>query len=199
MQYNSIEELEAYFKEEIKRVSDKEIKEIEAEMEEIRKKVISEMEDSAKSNAAIISEQEMKEMTSEHAIALSRLQDENNRKLMNKRRELTTSLFDEVTEKLRQFSRTPEYVTSMTGKLKALTGKYKSHAIICVGPQDEKLLPQFFEVYQGDIEGFVDKAIELGGFRLRFEDEGIVIDETFDATLKDEKEKFYSNSNLIIS
>ncbi|MGB4588111.1 MAG: V-type ATP synthase subunit E family protein [Clostridiaceae bacterium] len=198
MQYNTIEELEAYFNEEIKRVSNKEISEIEAEIEAIRKKVISELEENAKTNAEIIVDQEMKEMESEHAIAISRLQDENNRKLMNYRKELTTSLFDEVTAKLDSFSKTSEYGELMVKKIKAQSGKHQGHAVITVALKDEKLLPELLKNYEGDVEGKVDPTIELGGFSIMFEQEGIVIDETFDSTLKDEKEKFYSKSNLII-
>jgi len=198
MQYNTIEELEAYFNEEIKRVSSKEISEIEAEIEAIRKKVISELEENAKTNAKIIIEQETKEMESDHAISISRLQDENNRKLMNYRKELTTSLFDEVTAKLKAFSETPEYSELMMKKIKAQSGKHQGHAVISVALKDEKLLPELLKNYEGDVEGKIDPSIELGGFSMMFESEGVVIDETFDSTLKDEKEKFYSTSNLII-
>jgi vacuolar-type H+-ATPase subunit E/Vma4 len=198
MQYNTIEELEAYFNEEIKRVSSKEISEIEAEIEAIRKKVISELEENAKTNAKIIVEQEIREMESEHAINISRLQDENNRKLMNYRKELTTKLFDEVTAKLKAFSESPEYGVLMLKKIKAQSGKHQGHAVISVALKDEKLLPELLNNYEGDVEGKIDPAIALGGFSIMFENEGIVIDETFDSTLKDEKEKFYSTSNLII-
>ena len=198
MQYNTIEELEAYFNDEIKRVSSKEISEIEAEIEAIRKKVISELEENAKTNAKIIVDQEIKEMESEHSISISRLQDENNRKLMNYRKELTTKLFDEVTEKLKAFSESPEYRVLMLKKIKAQSGNHQGHAVISVALKDEKLLPELLKNYEGEVEGKVDPAIELGGFSIMFENEGIVIDETFDSTLKDEKEKFYSTSNLII-
>jgi len=198
MQYNTIEELEAYFNEEIKRVSSKEISEIEAEIEAIRKKVISELEENAKTNAKIIIDQETKEMESDHAISISRLQDENNRKLMNYRKELTTSLFDEVTAKLKAFSETPEYGELMMKKIKAQSGKHQGRAVISVALKDEKLLPELLRNYEGEVEGKVDPVIELGGFSMMFENEGVVLDETFDSTLKDEKEKFYSTSNLII-
>ena len=198
MQYNTIEELEAYFNEEIKRVSSKEISEIEAEIEAIRKKVISELEENAKTNAKIIIDQETKEMESDHAISISRLQDENNRKLMNYRKELTTSLFDEVTAKLKAFSETSEYGELMMKKIKAQSGKHQGRAVISVALKDEKLLPELLRNYEGEVEGKVDPVIELGGFSMMFENEGVVLDETFDSTLKDEKEKFYSTSNLII-
>jgi len=198
MQYNTIEELEAYFNEEIKRVSSKEISEIEAEIEAIRKKVISELEENAKTNAKIIIDQETKEMESDHAISISRLQDENNRNLMIYRKELTTSLFDEVTAKLKAFSETPEYGELMMKKIKAQSGKHQGRAVISVALKDEKLLPELLRNYEGEVEGKVDPVIELGGFSMMFENEGVVLDETFDSTLKDEKEKFYSTSNLII-
>jgi vacuolar-type H+-ATPase subunit E/Vma4 len=103
-----------------------------------------------------------------------------------------------VTEKLKAFSESPEYGELMLKKIKAQSGKHQGHAVISVALKDEKLLQELLKNYEGEAEGKVDPAIELGGFSIMFENEGIVIDETFDSTLKDEKEKFYSTSNLII-
>lgn len=74
--------LEEYFKEEIQRVSDIQISGIEREIEQIRKKTIASLEQSAQTEAGMLRETELREKQSEHAIALSRLHEDTNRKLM---------------------------------------------------------------------------------------------------------------------
>ena len=88
--------LEEYFKEEIQRVSDIQISGIEREIEQIRKKTIASLEQSAQTEAGMLRETELREKQSEHAIALSRLHEDTNRKLMAKRKELNEAVFDEV-------------------------------------------------------------------------------------------------------
>ena len=87
--------LEEYFKEEIQRVSDIQISGIEREIEQIRKKTIASLEQSAQTEAGMLRETELREKQSEHAIALSRLHEDTNRKLMAKRKELNEAVFDE--------------------------------------------------------------------------------------------------------
>lgn len=92
--------LEEYFKEEIQRVSDIQISGIEREIEQIRKKTIASLEQSAQTEAGMLRETELREMQSEHAIALSRLHEDTNRKLMAKRKELNEAVFDEVKQRM---------------------------------------------------------------------------------------------------
>lgn len=84
MKYNTQEELEAYFKQEIQEVSQNEIDKIEKEMDKIRTRIMAEMEETARQHAQIIIDQETKEMTTDYSVAISRLADESNRKLVKK-------------------------------------------------------------------------------------------------------------------
>ncbi|MBR0575349.1 V-type ATP synthase subunit E [Proteiniclasticum sp. BAD-10] len=198
MQYNTLEELEAYFKQEIRKVSEKELEEVRREIEKIKNKVVTELEETAKLNAKIIVDQELKEIDSDHAISLSRLADDNNRRLMAKRQELTEGLFADVRNKLLAYAATDDYKTMMGEKTRKLAQRFRADAVLIVGKRDESLLPELLRSFSEGTQGTVDPQIELGGFRLEVKKDRIIVDETFDSTLNEEREKFYANSNLII-
>ncbi len=198
MNYNTLEELESYFKQEIQQVSQKEIDTIEQDMDKIRNRIMSEMEETAKQHAQIIIDQETKEMTTDYSVAVSRLADDNNRKLVKKRLELTESLIGEVIEKLKVFTETEAYKETIINKVKVLSEKHAQDGILSVSPKDQGILNELISSFNGHVTGAIDPKIIYGGFTIRFHEENIIIDETFDTILKDQKERFYSNSNLII-
>ena len=198
MKYNTEEELEAYFKQEIQEVSQNEIDKIEKEMEKIRTRIMAEMEETARQHAQIIIDQETKEMSTDYSVAISRLADENNRKLVKKRLELTESLMNEVIEKLQVYSKTEDYKEMIINKVKVLSEKHAHDGILSVSPKDKEILDDLIKSFEGHVTGKVDPEIKFVGFTLQFHEKNIIIDETFDTIIKDQREKFYSNSNLII-
>ncbi len=198
MQYNTIEELEEYFKSEIEKVSQKEIKKIQNEVENIKNKNIKELEETAKSNAEIIVNEEVKSMDSEHAIALSKLADENQRKLMKKRQDLTENLFEDIRENLIRYTQTDEYKAAMLEKIRILSSKYHSDGELKLAGKDMELADELMKSFSGHMVARPDESIEIGGFLLEFHQDKIIIDETYDARLKEERRKFYANSELII-
>ena len=198
MQYNTIEELEEYFKSEIEKVSQSEIKKIQREIENIKNKNIKELEQTARDNAEIIVSQEVKSMDSEHAIALSRLADDNQRKLMKKRQDLIDNLFVEIKEKLIRYTETDDYKAKLKDKIALLGSQYKSDGILKLAVKDMYLADELNEKTSGHINVKPDASIKIGGFILEFHQDRIIIDETYDARLKEEREMFYANSELII-
>ena len=79
------EKLEQYFRDEIRRVSEQQIEELNEEIAEIQEKTIKDIEASARHDVDLACDQEMKELQSEYAIRQSRLHDETDRQLMKKR------------------------------------------------------------------------------------------------------------------
>ena len=198
MQYNTIEELEEYFKSEIEKVSQSEIKKIQKEIENIKNKNIKELEETAGNNADIIVSQEVKSMDSEHATALSRMADDNQRKLMRKRQDLIDNLFMEIKEKLIRFTETDDYKEKLKNKIAILGGQHHSDGILRLSGKDMSLADDLIKSFSGHIIVKPDESIKIGGFILEFHQDRIIIDETYDARLKEEREMFYANSELII-
>lgn len=198
MQYNTIEELEEYFKNEIERVSQSEIKKIQTEIQNIENRNIRELEETARNNAEIIVNQEVSSMDSEHAISLSRIADDNQRKLMKKRQELINNLFLEIRDKLVEYTKTEEYKEKMKERIRLLSTQYHSEGILKLAPKDMKLADELSSGFSGQTVVRPDESIEIGGFILEYHQDRIIINETYDARLKEEREMFYANSELII-
>ncbi|WP_312654331.1 V-type ATP synthase subunit E family protein [Proteiniclasticum sp.] len=198
MQYNTIEELEEYFKNEIERVSQGEIKKIQTEIHNIENRNIRELEETARNNAEIIVNQEVSSMDSEHAISLSRMADDNQRKLMKKRQELINNLFLEIREKLVEYTKTDDYKEKMKERIRLLSTQYHSEGILKLALKDMKLADELSAGFSGQTVVRPDESIEIGGFILEYHQDRIIINETYDARLKEEREMFYANSELII-
>ena len=130
--------LEEYFKEEIQRVSDIQISGIEREIEQIRKKTIASLEQSAQTEAGMLRETELREKQSEHAIALSRLHEDTNRKLMAKRKELNEAVFDEVKQRMLAYCESEAYKTMLLDKLDKLAEHAQEHAVLHMAKKDER-------------------------------------------------------------
>lgn len=192
------EELLTYFEDEIEQVSTKEITSLKHEIEDIRTRTLAEMETAIKAEVDLVFEQEIHEIDSDHAIALSHLNDENNRKLMAERERLVNLVFQDAEAKLEDFMKGPQYSTKLQAKLQALKDKGLAPAILSVRPKDEALLPELLKAYGCECEGTLDEDIRLGGFRLEAKEKGIIVDETFDAALAESRQWFYDNSRLTI-
>lgn len=189
--------LEDYFKDEINRVSDIEIQKIEEEIEEVREKSIQTMEAETQREAGIEREQLLKEMMSDHAIALSKAHEETNRKLMSMRKELSDRIFQEAVTKVKEFTNRDEYKDYLIKKAAELASANFANVTIYVSKKDEALLPAICKAY-GDAKGEVDPEILIGGLRLECLEKGIVVDETFDTGIDEQSEWFYTNSGLFI-
>lgn len=190
--------LEQYFQDEIKRVSDIEIASIEKEIDDIKKKSMEDLELEAQKEAGMLREQELKELQSEQAIRLSKAHEETNRKLMKKRRELADAVFKEVREQLKAFALREEYTVFLKQKAKDMAQYDFEDVVFYVAKRDEKLLPLIKEAYGKKCRGAVDEDILLGGLRMECLEKGIVLDETFDTGVDEQKDWFYTNSGLFI-
>lgn len=190
--------LEQYFEDEIQRVSNIEIEAIDQEIEDIRKNTIENMEQEARRIVGLSREQELKELANEHSIRLSKAHEETNRKLMQKRRELSEAVFQAAADKLKEFAQSTAYAQLLKNKAAALADLGYANVVFYVGENDQHLLEDIRKAYGKRCEGACDPSILLGGFRMECEEKGIVVDETFDSGILEQKEWFYTNSGLFI-
>lgn len=189
--------LEEYFKEEIERVSGIEIKQIEEEVQQIRERSMQSMEIEVQRESEMEREQIFKEMLSDHAIALSKLHEEMNRKLMDERKKIAKKVFDEVYANLEAFTSSTKYKEYLIQKVQDLSQKHYGHVVFYVTKKDEPYLTDIKNAY-GDCEGKVDPNMQIGGIRLECLEKGFVVDESFDTSMKEQSDWFYSYSGLFI-
>ena len=190
--------LEQYFKDEIDRVSGIEIKQIDDEIADIREKALQGLEADAQREAGMVREQELKELQSEHAIRLSKAHEETSRKLMAKRKELADLVFKEAKDKIKSFTKQGDYRDYLKKKAQELGKNNFAHAVFLIGKEDASYQDDIKKAYGKDCEVQIDTDIVLGGFRLECVEMGIVVDETFNTAIEEQKEWFYTNSGLFI-
>lgn len=192
------DELEQYFKDEIQRINQIEIDRLENEIDEIRQQAIQELESSVQQESYMYYEQELKELQSEHAIQLSRVREETNRKLMKKRKELSEAVFTQVKNQLQTFVESDEYLEFLCDKVKRFAEYGYEDVILYLSKHDISFKDQLQTVYGQACEIMQDEEIVLGGVRLECLKNGRIIDETFDMVLEEQKDWFYTNSSLFV-
>lgn len=191
--------LEEYMKKEIQRVSNIQIDELEQKINQIRQETTASLEEAAQIEAGLQVESELRELQSDYAIKVSRLHEETNRKLMQKRAELNEAIFDEMKNKLLTFCGSKEYEKMLNDRISHLT-KEESYQNVCihVAKKDEAYLDMLCKTYGNGCTGCIDESIEIGGFLFICQDDGIVIDETLDNALEEQRQWFFENSGLFI-
>lgn len=114
-----------------------------------------------------------------------------------KREAYINEIFDTVTKKLLKYTESEEYRDYLFKVINKIVSKNYGMCKIFIGKKDIK--------YKSDIENFVKGCtvccsddIKIGGLRFLFFDKKIVIDETLDAKLYDEKSKFILGSGMKI-
>ena len=192
------EKLEQYFRDEIRRVSEQQIEELNEEIAEIQEKTIKDIEVSAKHDVDLACDQEMKELQSEYAIRQSRLHDETDRQLMKKRNELAEMIFHDVIEKIKDFTSQDAYETLLCSRAKELASKQYPSSTIYLREEDMQYADAIQKEFKEGTNVQADESIQYGGFRLECIENGIIIDETFDSALNEQKEWFYQNSGLFV-
>lgn len=119
--------------------------------------------------------------------------------IFNKRDEIFTKVFDNASEKLKQFTATPEYksfiVNSAVEIKKNLIGRDKSIKIY-LRECDFEYSKEIEEAFSFPCEFLKDNSIKIGGIKAKFS--SVVIDDTLDARLYSQKSWFEENSGLDI-
>ena len=192
------DKLEQYFRDEIERVSNTQLHELDLQIAEIREKKLEEIERQAQYDAGLANEQELRELQSEYAVRLSRLHDDTDRRLMQKRNELAENVFQEAVNRIKAFTEKEEYIKMLVDKAKILADKGYQDPVIVMREQDLSYKEQILKLFINGCTIQTDEEIQYGGFRLECLKQGIVIDETFDTAIKEQKEWFYHNSGLFV-
>ena len=117
---------------------------------------------------------------------------------MAKRKELNEAVFDEVKQRMLAYCESEAYKTMLLDKLDKLAEHAQEHAVLHMAKKDERYLKMLRDRYGHGCVGEVDASISIGGFLLACEDSGIVIDETFDTAIEEQRSWFYTNSGLFI-
>jgi vacuolar-type H+-ATPase subunit E/Vma4 len=121
------------------------------------------------------------------------------KQLMDERRLLTSSIFDDVTSQLQAFIQTDAYTTRMTEKLLKLLETHKNQEMIChVYAKDQGLVSSIKKINSNTIVIQADPRLTIGGFIALFPTLNIEYDFSYDRLLDEQKAWFINQTKLFV-
>ena len=185
-------------KDEIEREAANEEKAILDEVKALEDEAYESMKAEAKKDAELKLKQDVEEMTSQASAEISESHIERTKKLINKRDEYVQIVFNEAKEQLLAFSQSDDYLTFMKAKIEKIAGDFDEDSIMHVASKDLSLKDELIKTFQKDIQVEASEDIVIGGFIIENKKSKLVVDESLDFALKNQKEWFNKNSGLII-
>lgn len=200
MAYYNEDQLHRYFEKAIKRESESQIHKLQKEIDYIYSREIKKIMEQIDIKRQVQLAKELKEVQINYQEELNQIGTGYDEKLILKRSEMTSSVFQAVEEKIITFVQSDAYDVWFKKRLENYEKKVNGyHVILHISIHDivaEKLIKTIYKDISYEIEH--DKGIQLGGFILTISNMNIEIDETLDARLREQKEWFLNHSKLFI-
>ncbi len=195
----NIDQVFLYMKDEIERQAKSEEQAILNEVKALEDEAYESMKAEAKRDADLKLKQEEEEMSSNASAEISESHIERTKKLIEKRDEYVKNIFDQARDELKAFVKSDEYLPFVEAKIKKVADDFKdSKSIMYVSHEDFKNKDAFVKAFGTDIEVQASDDIQIGGFILENKASSLVVDETLDFALNNQKDWFNKNSGLII-
>ena len=195
----NIDQVFLYMKDEIERQAKSEEQAILNEVKALEDEAYESMKAEAKRDADLKLKQEEEEMSSNASAEISESHIERTKKLIEKRDEYVKNIFDQARDELKAFVKSDEYFPFVEAKIKKVAENFKdSKSIMYVSHDDIKNKDAFVKAFGTDIEVQASDDIQIGGFILENKASSLVVDETLDFALNNQKDWFNKNSGLII-
>lgn len=195
----NMEQVFLSMKEEIEKQANAQEKQILDEVDRLEKEAYESMKEEAQKDAELQLKQIVSEMTSNASSEISESHIERTKKLIEKRDGYVKDIFDQAISQLNDFASSDQYQDFMIEKMKKVAKDYQlPHSVLHLRKADEVLKDDLTKVYGQDIDVVIDDKISIGGFIIENQESSMIIDETLDFALENQKEWFNKNSGLII-
>lgn len=194
----NIDQVFLYMKDEIEREASREEKEILDEVKALQDEAYESMKAEAKRDADLKLKQEVEEMTSNASTEISESHIERTKKLIEKRDGYVKIIFDKASEELTAFTKSKDYVSFMQEKIKKVADSFDDNSIMYVANKDLAMKAELIKAFGKNIKVEASEDIVIGGFIIENKESHLVVDETLDFALNNQKEWFNKNSGLII-
>ncbi|UTY39891.1 V-type ATP synthase subunit E [Allocoprobacillus halotolerans] len=195
----NIDQVFLYMKDEIERQAKSEEQAILNEVKALEEEAYESMKAEAKKDADLKLKQEEEEMSSNASAEISESHIERTKKLIEKRDEYVKNIFDQARDELKAFVKSADYMPFVEAKIQRVADNFKdSQSIMYVSHEDLAHKAAFVKAFGQDIEVQASDDITIGGFILENKASSLVVDETLDFALNNQREWFNKNSGLII-
>lgn len=196
--YNK-EQVFLYMKDEIETLANEEEAKILKEAKKLETDAKLEVEAEAKQDAKIQLEKELAELSSKASLDLSNENVEKTKQLVEKRNEYVANIFEDAKQKLLAFVDGSQYQEYLLNKLSKMNTLYSfEKATLYVKQKDLGLKDMLVKTYGKPIDVEVSNQIVIGGFLLEDKVLNIVVNETLDFALENQKDWFYQHSGFMI-
>ena len=195
----NIDQVFLYMKDEIERQAKNEEKAILDEVQALENEAYESMKAEAKRDAELRLKQEVDEMSSQASTEISESHIERTKKLIAMRDKYVKDIFAKAKDELIAFTKSNEYLPFMQAKIKKVANHFEgTNAVMFVNAQDLKMKEDLMKAFGKSLKVEVSDDIIIGGFIIEDRESALVVDETLDFALKNQKEWFNKNSGLII-
>lgn len=195
----NIDQVFLYMKDEIERQAKNEEKSILDEVKTLEDEAYESMRAEAKRDADLKLKQEEEEMSSNASAEISESHIERTKKLIEKRDEYVKTIFAKAREELVAFAKSKDYASFMEEKIKKVAADFEgTNSVMFVAPKDLSMEKALIKAFGSDIKVEASEDITIGGFIIENKESSLVVDETLDFALANQKEWFNKNSGLII-
>lgn len=193
------EQVFLYMKEEIERLASLEEEKILAEAKELEAEAYQQIKAEAKKDADALLAKELVEISSNASVEASLSQEEKTKKLVETREAYVTKIFKEAKNRLNEFVNSEGYKMYLIKHMEKISSLYQmSDSILKVRQNDTKYADDLVKAYGIDLTVEVSDEIKIGGFIIENKATNVVVDESLDTALENQKEWFYKTSGLMI-
>lgn len=193
----NIDQVFLYMKDEIQRTAKAQEEAILDEVKVLEDEAYKSMQIEAKKDADYRLKQELEDIQSQAAIEISESHVERTKKLTEKRDEYVKNVINRVKDQLLEYTKSNEYKDFLINKAKKVVASLNDDCIIYVKKEDLKYSDDLKTIdHIKDVKESTD--IMIGGLIGENPNSLLVIDETLDFALLNQKDWFYKNSNMMI-
>jgi vacuolar-type H+-ATPase subunit E/Vma4 len=199
MAFYTDEQLLSYFESAMKDVANKKKLLIKQEIKEQYVKELSKIKESLQVKQQLEKSRALRDVFVTYQDQINHIGLTYDKQLMDERRLLTSSIFDDVTTQLQAFIKTDAYMTAMTEKLLKLLETHQNQEMIChIHPKDHVFLSSIKKLNSHYITVQADPRITIGGFIALFHALQIEYDFSYDRLLDEQKAWFINQTKLFV-
>ncbi len=171
---------------------------IQKEAEELKQTSLAQTEDEQLNDAYSYIQSNVTKIKAEYRLAVAKADLAAKQEVLLQREAYRKAMVDSVRRRLEDFTKTPEYKTYLIDQLKELS---KNHPLggseISFREEDSGLWKEIqAELELGGCRFLSSPAVKIGGFSIRSEKNGYVIDETLESKLQEQIPYFNQNCRI---
>lgn len=193
------EQVFLYMKEEIEQLAKLEEERLLQEAEELEQQACKQIREEAKREVESQLGKELSEITSNESITRASKHAQRKSELVKRRDQYVDEVFIAAKEKLIVFTKSKEYKQYLIKHAKSIGETYAmGNVIVYVKTEDLQYKEDIVKAYGKEVEVMASTNITIGGFIMENKADNIMVDETLDFVLENQKEWFYRTSGLTI-